>query len=356
MRVVEQLLGPGVQDGEHADRRPDMARIAGEFDDGLPGGLHQQGVAVTLVGAQRVAEFLGHGHGDVEIARRQHLGLAGREPALGLVGMAFGTATVLARAIGEDLGGALVATPEAAAESLGSAGLDVGDDAPMRRRHRGAMSRQVLVGEAAKDVRDLDHDHDGPAASEAGHQSVEDASERNAGRFGEVGVDGGRGDVNVTEQDLHDPGVDAAFEQPRRIAVTQGVGRDSPRDPRRASGVLKAAAQHVRVGRGAGMIGEEPAWIAVGLPKLPQAIQDRLWQRYAPLPVALADDAKLQIGAVDGADFQCRGLAYAQPTGVHESKAGFVNGIPHAAQQRSDLLVRQDLGKSQLLGRANSFF
>jgi len=24
----------------------------------------------------------------------------------------------------------------------------------------------------------------------------------------------------VTEQDLHDPGVDAAFEQPRRIAVT----------------------------------------------------------------------------------------------------------------------------------------
>jgi len=104
------------------------------------------------------------------------------------------------------------------------------------------------------------------------------------------------------------------------------------------------------------MIGEEPAWIAVGLPKLPQAIQDRLWQRYAPLPVALADDAKLQIGAVDGADFQCRGLAYAQPTGVHESKAGFVNGIPHAAQQRSDLLVRHDLGKAELLGRADSFF
>jgi hypothetical protein len=81
------------------------------------------------------------------------------------------------------------------------------------------MSRQVLVGEAAKDVRDLDHDHDGPAASEAGHQSVEDALERNAGRFGEVSVDGGRGDVDVAEQDLHDPGIDAVFEQSRRIAV-----------------------------------------------------------------------------------------------------------------------------------------
>jgi hypothetical protein len=34
-----------------------------------------------------------------------------------------------------------------------------------------------------------------------------------------VGVNGGRGDVNVAEQDLHDPGVDAVFEQSRRIAV-----------------------------------------------------------------------------------------------------------------------------------------
>jgi hypothetical protein len=33
-----------------------------------------------------------------------------------------------------------------------------------------------------------------------------------------------------------------------------------------------------------------------------------------------------------------------------------VNGIPHAAQQRSDLLVRQDLGKTELLGRPDSFF
>ena len=104
------------------------------------------------------------------------------------------------------------------------------------------------------------------------------------------------------------------------------------------------------------MIGEEPAWIAVGLPKRPQAIQDWLWQWHEPLPVALADDAKLQIGAVDGADFQGRGLAYAQAAGVHEGEAGFVNGIPHAAQQRSDLRVRQDLGKTELLGRANSFF
>ena len=43
-------------------------------------------------------------------------------------------------------GGASLATPEAPSERLGVAGLDVGDGAPMQRRHR-AMSRQVLARE-----------------------------------------------------------------------------------------------------------------------------------------------------------------------------------------------------------------
>jgi hypothetical protein len=34
-----------------------------------------------------------------------------------------------------------------------------------------------------------------------------------------VRVDGRGGDVDVAEQDLHDPCVDAVFEQSRRIAV-----------------------------------------------------------------------------------------------------------------------------------------
>ena len=127
-----------------------MASVASELDDIFGGGLHQEGVAVTLVGAQRVPELLGHGDGDVEIARRQHLGLAGLGPALGLSAMTFGASPVLAGMIGEDLGVALFATPEPPSENLGAAGLDVGDGAPVRGRHRSAMSRQVLVREAAK--------------------------------------------------------------------------------------------------------------------------------------------------------------------------------------------------------------
>ena len=111
MRVIKQLLRPCVQNGEHADRRSDVASIAGELDDGVCRGLHEQGVAVALVGAQCVAELMGHGHGDVEIRARQHLGLAHLEPALDLRAVTFGTAAVLAGMVGEDLGAAALATP-----------------------------------------------------------------------------------------------------------------------------------------------------------------------------------------------------------------------------------------------------
>jgi len=45
------------------------------------GGFHPQGVAVTLVGAQRVPEFLGHGHGDVQQIRRGASDILGANPA-----------------------------------------------------------------------------------------------------------------------------------------------------------------------------------------------------------------------------------------------------------------------------------
>jgi hypothetical protein len=43
------------------------------------------------------------------------------------------------------------------AERLSAAGKDVGDGAPVRRQHRRAMDRLVVIREAAEDLRDLDH-------------------------------------------------------------------------------------------------------------------------------------------------------------------------------------------------------
>ncbi len=119
------------------------------------------------------------------------------------------------------------------------------------------MGREVVGGKAAEHIRHFDHG--GDAGSEAG-QSVEDASQRGPGRLGQVGVDGRGGDVGVAEQDLHDPGVDAIFEQPRRIAMAQRVRGDRLRNVRGMDGGPEGAAQHVRAERvGAVAVGEQPA-------------------------------------------------------------------------------------------------
>jgi hypothetical protein len=57
----------------------------------------------------------------------------------------------------EYLGIASITAPEVSAKRLGAAGLDIGDGAQMRGRHRHAVGRQVLIREAAEDVRNLDH-------------------------------------------------------------------------------------------------------------------------------------------------------------------------------------------------------
>lgn len=49
MRVIEKLLGPGMENSQHANGRTDKARIAGELDDRPRRSLHQGGVAVALV-------------------------------------------------------------------------------------------------------------------------------------------------------------------------------------------------------------------------------------------------------------------------------------------------------------------
>ena len=140
----------------------------------------------------------------------------------------------------------MVAAPKVSAESFGAAGQDVGDGAPMRWQHRRAMGRQIVRGKAAEDIRHFDHG--AGAGSEAGHQSVEDASQRDPGRLGQVSVDGGGGDICVTEQNLNDPGINAIFQQTGRITVTQDVGWHPLFDAGGGAGVSESKAQSGRVG------------------------------------------------------------------------------------------------------------
>jgi hypothetical protein len=85
-----------MEDGQHAWGAAEEAGVAGNIDDRVRRSLHEQGIAVPLVGAQDLAELLGHGDGHVKVGAREHLELAGLEPALGITGVAFGAAAVFA--------------------------------------------------------------------------------------------------------------------------------------------------------------------------------------------------------------------------------------------------------------------
>lgn len=58
--VKVELLRPGVQHGEHPNGTADITRVAGKFDDRFSSRLHQDGIAVALVGAHHRAQFVGH--------------------------------------------------------------------------------------------------------------------------------------------------------------------------------------------------------------------------------------------------------------------------------------------------------
>lgn len=94
----------------------------------------------------------------MEVSGRQHLVAAGFEPVSGLVGMALGATPVATAVVGIDLGAAGGAAPEVSAQFRGPAGGDVGERAPMRGQHRGAVNIEVGRSEAADDVGDVDHD------------------------------------------------------------------------------------------------------------------------------------------------------------------------------------------------------
>jgi hypothetical protein len=155
--VKDKLLCPGVEDGEHTNGAADKAAVAGDFNDGHGGGLHQHSIAVTLVGAQNIAKFLRYCDDNVEIVGGKQFGLAICKPGFSLIGMALGTAAISARVIRKHFVATMIATPEVPSERLCAASENVGDGTAMRRRHRRAMCLEIVLREPAEDVGNFDH-------------------------------------------------------------------------------------------------------------------------------------------------------------------------------------------------------
>jgi hypothetical protein len=96
MRMIEQLLPPGVQHGEEADLGTEVLGIGGDRTQGLRGRAEQDVVDGCLVVIGDRRDRLRHGEHDVEIRRVQQLGTAALQPGRLGQGLALRAVTIAA--------------------------------------------------------------------------------------------------------------------------------------------------------------------------------------------------------------------------------------------------------------------
>ena len=109
MGMMGERLAPGVENREQANPGAEALRICGEGHGRLSRGAHQRGVEKPLVLESDLGRRRRQGEDEVEIRRRQQLGLACVKPGGARRALAFWTMPVAAGVIGDASGAAIVA-------------------------------------------------------------------------------------------------------------------------------------------------------------------------------------------------------------------------------------------------------
>jgi hypothetical protein len=149
MRMVLEVLAPGVQDGGDPDVGAEVPGIGGNGGERLGCSGKQQSVDLGLIlvgdGTERGRQREHH----MEIRHRQQFGFARCQPRLGGWPLALGAVPVAAGVVGDARVGAVLAALDVTAQGRGPAGFDRGHDAPLAdaqtRRVGGAPSGAVLA-------------------------------------------------------------------------------------------------------------------------------------------------------------------------------------------------------------------
>ena len=71
VRMMAQVLAPGMEHGEHADAGAEMAGIGGDLQQGLGSCTKQQAIKQTLVAECERRQLLRHGEDDMGVGHRQ---------------------------------------------------------------------------------------------------------------------------------------------------------------------------------------------------------------------------------------------------------------------------------------------
>ena len=124
VRMVNKILAPGVQHGDHAGLGAEMFGIGGDGAHRLGRRLEQDVVDDCLVLQGDGGDRRGHGEHDVEVRDRQQLRLSVGEPLRPGQTLAFGAMPVAAAIVGDADLAAVGALFDMAAERRRAASLD----------------------------------------------------------------------------------------------------------------------------------------------------------------------------------------------------------------------------------------
>ena len=158
MRVMQQILAPGMQDGDEADLGAQVLRVGGDGAQGLGGGMEQDVVDDRLVLVRDRSDLLRHREDDVKVFDRQQFGLPVFQPLSARQRLALWTMAVAAAVEGDALMAAGVALLDVATECGRAAALDGAHDAALAAAQALAVLLAVGGAELAEDVRHLEPD------------------------------------------------------------------------------------------------------------------------------------------------------------------------------------------------------
>jgi hypothetical protein len=144
-----------VQHGGGADARVEVPGIGGDREQCLGGGAEQQVVDDRLVLISDRGEFGRQREDDMEIADRQQIGLAGREPIPRRRALAFGTMAIAARVVRDAAMAAVLATLDMPAEHGRATLLDRRHDLELTQAHMSGIGPAPVGPMAMKDICDL---------------------------------------------------------------------------------------------------------------------------------------------------------------------------------------------------------
>ena len=360
MRVMDERLAPGVEDGEEADLGAEVAGVGGDGAQRLGHGPEEETVDDGLVLDGDLGDRRRHGEDDVEVLGGQQVRPAPLEPRGAGQGLTARTVAVAAGVVPDAPMAAVATLLDVAAEGGGATLLDGRHHAALRRREGGPDLGSEVVAVAAEDLgygeRGAWHGRssvDGLGALWYGPREVQRTLGRADRAGGDLQIPRRRLQTPMPEQKLNRAQVGAGLEEMNSKRVTECVWGNPLGKVRASGGDLASVADGVGSDRRPRAVArEEPVPGPVHLPPLAEDRQQlRREHHVAVLPALAVRDAQNHAAAVDGGHGEADGLGDAQAGGVARGQDGVMLGGLHRIEELQHLFPAQHDGQGPRLLR-----